>query len=150
MADQSDVQIIVSKLYGPNGDNLVGLSDVTFDGFPAITLLLETPDGRSGQVHLSPVHGDERKAGFTDIEIGTRCVLRCPVSNSPLKRVEEIDDAFGAGYYALYRTADLSEASVVMISDVWGHYHSRVVDNFELISAWGELHRDLADDGTES
>ena len=43
-----------------------------------------------------------------------------------------------------------SEASVVMISDVWGHYHSRVVDNFELISAWGELHRDLADDGTES
>ena len=107
MADQSDVQIIVSKLYGPAGDNLVGMSDVTFDGFPAITLLLETPDGRSGQVHLSPVHGDERKAGFTDIEIGTRCVLKCPVSNNPLKRIEEIDDAFGAGYYALYRTADL-------------------------------------------
>ena len=150
MADQTDVQIIVSKLYGPNGDNLVGLSDVTFDGFPAITLLLETPDGRSGQVHLSPVHGDERKAGFTDIEIGTRCVLKCPVSNNPLKRIEEIDDAFGAGYYALYRTADLSEASIVMISDVWGHYHSRVVDNFELISAWGELHRDLAEDAGES
>ena len=54
MADQSDVQIIVSKLYGPNGDNLVGLSDVTFDGFPAITLLLETPDGRSGQAALKP------------------------------------------------------------------------------------------------
>ena len=127
MADQSDVQIIVSKLYGPAGDNLVGVSDVTFDGFPAITLLLETPDGRSGRVHLSPVHGDERKAGFTDIEI-ERAASLCPVSNNPLKRIEEIDDAFGAGYYALYRTADLSEASIVMIL-MFGHYHSRVVDN---------------------
>ena len=143
MSDQSDVQIIVSKLYGPNGDNLVGLSDVTFDGFPAITLCVETPDGRSGEVHLSPIHGDARKEGYTAIPVGTRCRLSCPVSKKPLKKVEEIDDTFGAGYFALYRTADLSEASVVMISDVWGHYHSRVVDNFELISAWGELHKDL-------
>ena len=144
MSDQSDVQIIVSKLFGPNGDNLVGLSDVTFDGFPAITLSVETPDGRCGDVHLSPIHGDARKQGYTNIPVGTRCRLSCPVSKQPLRKVEEIDDSFGAGYYALYRTADLSEASVVMVSDVWGHYHSRVVDNFELISAWGELHKDLA------
>jgi hypothetical protein len=25
---------------------------------------------------------------------------------------------------------------MVMISDVWGHYHSRIIDDFELISAW--------------
>ena len=25
---------------------------------------------------------------------------------------------------------------LVAISDIWGHYHSRIVDNFELISMW--------------
>jgi hypothetical protein len=25
---------------------------------------------------------------------------------------------------------------MVAISDVWGHYHSRIVDHFELISTW--------------
>ena len=141
--DDTEVQVIVSKAYGPNGDNLVGFSDITFDGFPAVTLLVETPDGRSGEVHLSPIHGDERKTGYVDIAPGTRCVLKCPVSGEPLKRVEDIDDRFGAGYYALYRTEALSESAMIMISDVWGHYHSRIVNNFELIASWGELHEEL-------
>ena len=105
MADQSDVQIIVSKLYGPNGI-ISGFVRCDIRRFSAITLLFETPDGRSGRAHLSPVHGDERKEGFTDIEI-EHAVCSNVLWNSPLKRVEEIDDAFGAGYYALYRTADL-------------------------------------------
>jgi hypothetical protein len=28
----------------------------------------------------------------------------------------------------------------VMVSDVWGHYHSRIIDDFELISAWAARH----------
>ena len=28
------------------------------------------------------------------------------------------------------------------LSDVWGHYHSRIVDNFELLSAWAATHDD--------
>ena len=140
MTDANDgVQIVVSKAFGPAGDNLVGTSDVTFDGFPAVTVRVRLADGREGDVHLSPIHGDARKSGFTDIEVGTVCTLLCPISGQPLERVEEIDDAFGAGYYALYRTAALSRSSMIMISDVWGHYHSRVVDDFELIAAWGEL-----------
>jgi hypothetical protein len=31
---------------------------------------------------------------------------------------------------------------MVMVSDVWGHYHSRIVDDFELISAWAANHND--------
>jgi hypothetical protein len=29
---------------------------------------------------------------------------------------------------------------MVMVSDVWGHYHSRIIDDFELISAWAAAH----------
>jgi hypothetical protein len=133
------VQVIVETAFGPKGDSLIGLTDVTFDGLPAVTLRVQTPDGRDGLVHLSPIHGDPRKAGFIDIEPGTHCVLLCPVSGAPLERVEDIDDSFGAGYYRIYRNAKLDPANCVLISDVWGHFHSRIVDDFEIISAWADV-----------
>ncbi|MCA9544377.1 MAG: hypothetical protein KC613_08300 [Myxococcales bacterium] len=128
----SGVEIVVTQAFGPAGDNLVGLSDVVFDGHPAVTLLVRTPDGE-GLVHLSPIHGDDRKAGFTDIAPGTRCELLCPVSKEPLPKVDQIGEA---GYYALYLTPRGEKGSYVLLSDVWGHYHSRIIDDFELISDW--------------
>ncbi len=140
-ADDGDVIVVVTQAYGPRGDNLVGVSEVTFDGHPAVTLKLRA-DGREGLVHLSPIHGDSRKSGFTDIAPGTLCELFCPVTGLPLPRVGDVEDGGGAGYFALYLTPALTEASMVMISDVWGHYHSRIIDDFELISAWASSHDD--------
>lgn len=130
-----DVEIVLTQAFGPEGHNLVGISDVTFDGHPAVTLLIRA-DGREGLVHLSPIHGDRRKAGFTDIPAGTRCELLCPISKQPLPRIGPVGDASGADYYALYLTKARSEGAMVCISDIWGHYQSRIVDNFELISTW--------------
>jgi hypothetical protein len=129
------VVIVVTQAYGPRGDNLVGLSDVTFDGHPAVTLKLRA-DGREGLIHLSPIHGDTRKAGFIDVPAGTRCEIVCPVSGQPLDLIGDVEDGSGARYYAIYLTPQLSHGSMVMVSDVWGHYHSRIIDDFELISAW--------------
>jgi len=136
---QNDVVVIVTQAYGPRGDNVVGISDVTFDGHPAVTLKIRA-GGREGLVHLSPIHGDGRKEGMIDIEPGTRCELICPVSNQPLDVVGEVEDGSGARYYAIYLTPQLSRGSMVMVSDVWGHYHSRIIDDFELISAWAATH----------
>jgi hypothetical protein len=132
-----DVVIVVTQAYGPRGDNLVGISDVSFDGHPAVTLGVRA-GGREGLVHLSPIHGDSRKTGFTDIAPGTVCELYCPVSGQPLDLVGDVEDGTGAQYYAVYLSPQLSQGSMVMVSNVWGHYHSRIVDNFELISAWAE------------
>ena len=136
-----EATVVVTQAYGPRGDNLVGISDVTFDGYPAVTIAIKAGD-RQGLVHLSPIHGDSRKEGLTDIPVGTVCELSCPVSGLPLDRVGEVEDGTGAIYYALYLTPALSKGSMVMISNVWGHYHSRIVDNFELISAWAASHAD--------
>jgi hypothetical protein len=136
---QGDVVVVVTQAYGPRGDNLVGLSDVAFDGNPAVTLKLRAA-GREGLVHLSPIHGDTRKAGFTDIAPGTVCELMCPVSGQPLDEVGDVEDGAGARYFALYLTPQLSRGSMVMVSNVWGHYHSRIIDDFELISAWASSH----------
>src|SRR5436190_7556187 len=103
--EKGAVTIVVTQAFGPRGDALVGVSDVSFDGYPAVTLLVEA-DGREGLLHLSPIHGDNRKAGFTDIAPGTRCVLRCPVSRLALDRIPVEDDAVegdrDTDYYAIY------------------------------------------------
>jgi hypothetical protein len=132
---KDDVMVIVTQAFGPDGDPLVGISDVTFDGFSAVTLLVEAA-GRRELVHLSPVHGDHRKVGLEGIPEGTKCTLFCPTSKKPLVRVGRVDEDSDAEYFAIYLTPRLSDGDMVAVSDVWGDYHSRIVDNFELISFW--------------
>jgi hypothetical protein len=136
---QNDVTVIVTQAYGPKGDNLVGISDMEFDGHPAVTVKIRV-NGKEGLVHLSPIHGDSRKTKPFEIEAGTRVELLCPISNRPLDLVGEVEDGSGARYYAIYLTPQLSRGSMVMVSDLWGHYHSRIIDDFELISAWAASH----------
>src|SRR5688500_13794656 len=86
-----EVIIIVNQAFGPRGDNLVGLSDVDFDGFPALTLLVRAGD-REELVHLSPIHGDRRKIGMDGLPAGTKCELFCPISKDPLPKVGRIGE----------------------------------------------------------
>ncbi len=67
LAVENDVTVILTQAFGPRGDSLVGISDVAFDGHPAVTVGIRA-NGLEGLVHLSPIHGDRRKAGFTDIK----------------------------------------------------------------------------------
>jgi hypothetical protein len=136
---EDDVLVIITQAFGPRGDNLVGLAEMDFDGHAAVTLGVRAL-GREGLVHLSPIHGDGRKTKPFDIPSGTRLELFCPVSRQPLDFVCDVEDGSGAKYFAIYLTPQLSQGSMVMVSDVWGHYHSRIIDDFELISAWAAHH----------
>lgn len=142
---EDDVVVIVTQAYGPRGDNLIGISDESFDGYPALTLKLRA-NGREGLVHLSPFHGDRRKRGMIDIPVDCKCELICPISGVPLDRIGKVSADSDADYYALYLTPKLSQSDVIAISDVWGDYHSRIVDQFELISTWANHE----DDGEEA
>ncbi len=130
-----DVTIVVSQAFGPTGENLVGVSDVKFDGFPALSLLVRSGD-REEMVHLSPIHGDGRKQGLDGLPAGSKLELLCPVSKTPLDRIGKVVDDGDAEYFAIYLTPKLDRGSTIYVSDVWGHHHSRIVDNNELISYW--------------
>ena len=39
-------------------------------------------------------------------------------------------------------TQRLSKGACVMVTDVWGHYHSRIVDDNAVISHWARNHPD--------
>jgi len=131
---EDGVIIVVDQAFGPDGDNLVGFSDETFDGFPALTLLVRA-EGREALVHLSPIHGDRRKRGLDDLPKGTKCELLCPASSKPLAKAGVVGDG-AAEYCAVPLTPNGDSGSQIYVSDVWGHHHSRIVDNDELVSAW--------------
>ncbi len=131
---EDDVIIVVNQAYGPKGDNLVGVGDVRFDGFAAVTVLVRAAD-REELVHLSPIHGDGRKQGMEGLAEGTKCQLLCPISKEPLPVVGKVDEGT-AEYCAIYLTPKLDDGSTIYVSDTWGHHHSRIVDNNEMISLW--------------
>ena len=60
--------------------------------------------------------------------------------NDPGGELSDVVAELLEGDYAIYLTPQLSRGSMVMVSDVWGHYHSRIIDDFELISAWAATH----------
>ncbi len=130
-----DVIIVLTQAFGPKGDNLVGFSDVEFDGHPAVTLKVRW-DGKEDLVHLSPIHGDRRKRGGDAIPDGAKLEIVCPVSGELLPELGEVEDGSGAVYHALFLTPKLEAGQSVAISNQWGHYHSRIVDEDELISYW--------------
>jgi hypothetical protein len=140
-----DVVVVVTQAFCGHGHDLVGITAAEFDGYPAVSLMLRG-DGREGLVHLSPIHGDDRKDGLVDLPVGTPCELLCPVCMEPLDIVGDVEGETDAQYYALYLTPNKNTGSMVMISNVWGHYHSRIVDDFELISYWATQHEALEDD----
>ena len=140
------VTVVVTQAFGPDGESLVGLcpephATAVFDGHSPVTLKLRA-NGQEGLVHLSPIHGDRRKTGFVDIPVGTRCELLSPVTGKRLDKLGPVDDGSGADYYAIYLTPRLSAGACVMVTDVWGHYHSRIVDDNALISYWARNHPD--------
>ena len=100
-----------------------------------ISLAREGPSDRP-----FPIHGDARKVGMSGLANGTPCELYCPVSGEPLTSVGEVEDGSGATYHAIYLSEKLSEGQLVMVSNIWGHYHSRVIDDMELISYWASTY----------
>ena len=137
VAFHGEAVVVVHQAFGPTGESLVGVGDVEFDGFAAITLKVKSGE-RSGLVHLSPIHGDRRKEGETFPD-GATLELLCPTSGKPLDYVPELDED-GAQYFAIYMTPRLAAGPAAYLSNVWGHYDSRVVDDQELISRWVAKH----------
>ncbi len=114
--------------------------DIDFDGYPGGDHRApHSRMGREGLVHLrrSTATG-ARPDAVPHPARHARASCFCPVSKQTLDLVWR-----GGGrvrralHFAIYLTPQLSRGSMVMISDIWGHYHSRIIDDFELISVVG-------------
>ncbi|MFH2010584.1 MAG: hypothetical protein ABI333_28545 [bacterium] len=132
----NDVFVVVTQLYCQNGHNLIGLSDETFDSFPGISLWVEGA-GKSGEVVVSPIHGDSDKRGLS-FPNGTKLSIQCPVCKAELPELTNCRCTDTAKLRKAYLTPKLSEAHIVAVCDIWGCQLSRVIDSYEMFSEFLE------------
>ncbi|MBU1410537.1 MAG: hypothetical protein CVU65_08345 [Deltaproteobacteria bacterium HGW-Deltaproteobacteria-22] len=128
---KEDVYIIVTQAFCPNGHNLVGHGTHSFDGYPGICLLVQDQD-QQGMVELSPFHGDHQKFGpaFAD---GHKVKVLCPVCKAEFEVIGKCTCDEGE-LRSIYLSPKRQTAHQMAVCDVWGCYHSRVIDNNEIFS----------------
>lgn len=131
-----DVLVVVTQAFDGHGNNMIREGNVRFDGFPGVSVWVELPDGRSGEVSLSPIHGDSRKTGLLGIDKGTLCKIKANADAPELVRSESCVCGKGT-YHRIYLSPKLEKGEIVLICDVWGCHRSRIIDESELLS-WVE------------
>jgi hypothetical protein len=129
--------IIVTRAFGPNGEDLVDPDGPMFSGEPGIKLRVKQGD-LEGDVVLSPYYGDPSKVTDVEFAEGERCTLYCPTSGAELDRIPGMTSEDGGGYYAVYLTEKLGEGELVAVNDVWGNYDSQMLDEGEVLAALAE------------
>ena len=133
---QDDIFVIVTKLFCPNGHNLVDEKGDRFDGYGGIRLLVS--DGKTeGIVEVSPFHGDSTKYG-PDFDKGVRLSIKCPQCKVELPTLARCTCSGHGMLRKLYLTPKLDDSSVVAVCDVWGCPRSRVIDGNDILSEYLE------------
>jgi hypothetical protein len=116
---------------------LISEDNDRFDGFPGIRLGLAHGD-QTGDVVLSPFHGDESKAGKMDWPAGTRLAISCPFCNAVLPKLATCGCPERGDLVKLFLTPELSDSHLLAVCNIWGCRRSRTIDNWQIISEFLE------------
>ena len=133
--------VVVTRAFGPNGEDLVDYDGPLFSGEPGIKLHVEQGDVEDDVV-LSPYFGDPSKKWDADFVEGERCELTCPESGEQLDRIPGMVSEDGGHYYAIYLTEKLEEGELVAVSDIWGDTNSRILSEGELLKLYADANGD--------
>ena len=127
-----DVFVVLTQAFDGYGNSLIRPDNPEFDSFPGVSLWLELPNGRGGVVTLSPIHGDVRRLGMTDVDDGTPCKLHGVKGGPQLD--EAVPCGCGGTYHRIYLSPKRDRGEIVLVCNVWGCYRSRIIDASELLS----------------
>jgi hypothetical protein len=126
--------IVITKLFCPNGHNMVDEdSAARFNGYPGIVLRVEGKE-TSGHVILSPIHGDDTKFGESNFEPGEVTKVSCPKCGVAFSDVQPCGCNDKAQLVGLFLDNDLTEGNQVVVCTTWGCLRSRILDRFQAIS----------------
>lgn len=124
--------VVVTRAFGPNGEDLMADDGPEFSGSPGVKLLVKQGD-TEGFVYLSPYYGDPAKVTDTEFEDGTPCELLCPETREHLDKIPGMTSEDGGEYFAIYLTPRLKDGELVAINNVWGNTNSRIMSEDELL-----------------
>ena len=137
-----DVFIVVTQAFCPNGHNMIVDFDrepydpeCDFDGFPGLKLRLES-EQTTGNVVLSPFHGDNSKKGNTNWRSGTKLKICCPECGVQLPKLASCRCPENGDLVKVYLSPGLTDSHVLALCNVWGCQRSHTIDNWEIISEY--------------
>ncbi len=136
--------VVVTRALCPMGHDLIVDENPSFDGYPGIALQVTSGDAK-GLVYLSPFHGDRRKQGLTDVEIGADCEISCPTCGTIFPVIGNCSCEQHGRLYAIYLSPALKARNIVGLCGTWGCPRSRVMDNLEVVSEIALMEAEEAD-----
>ena len=129
--------IIVTRAYGPNGEDLVYHDGPKFSGEPGIRLHVKQGDIEE-DVILSPYYGDPSKFASAPFVDGGKCELFVVGTTTPLDKLPIPPSADGGEYYAIYLTEKLADGELVAINNVWGNYASQMLSETQILNLYAD------------
>jgi|GEM_PF-1913523 hypothetical protein len=130
--------VLVTRAFGPNGEDLIDEDGPKFSGEPGIRIHVEQGD-KEEDVLLSPFFGDPSKVWTEEFEEGKRCKLTVPETGEELDEIPGMTSEEGGKYYAIYLTEDLGDGELVAVNDMWGNYNSRILSEDELLGLYADM-----------
>lgn len=129
---QKGYVIVVTRAYGPNGEDLIDYDGPRFSGEPGVKVHVKQGDIEE-DVILSPFYGDHSKVSTAQFVDGEPCELTVSGTDTPLTELP-IKTADGSKFYAIYLTDKLERGELVAVNNVWGKTESRMIDELDVIA----------------
>lgn len=128
-----EIYIVVTQAFCQAGHSLITDDNELFDGYPGLRIRVSSPT-ETGDVIVSPFHGDSSKKGKTDWKSGTRLVLSCPVCGEPLPKLASCRCPGEGTLVKLFLSPTLTDSHVLAMCNVWGCRRSQTINNWQIIS----------------
>lgn len=129
--------IIVTRAFGPNGEDLIDRDGPKFSGEPGIKLRVKQGDIED-EVVLSPYYGDPSKIYNAAFEEGKACELFVAGTDIELAKIPGMSSDDGGDYFAIYLTDKLEGGELVAINNIWGNYHSQMLSESEMLERFAD------------
>lgn len=139
LVERDSVQL-VTKAFGPDGEELISKDGELFSGEPGVKLKVKQGD-LEDLVILSPFFGDPSKKHDVDFVDGEPCELFCPESGRPLDKIPGMSSEDGGDYYAIYLTSRLDKGELVAVNNIWGNTNSRILSEDEVLLLLADSHQ---------
>ncbi len=136
--DREGYVIVVTRAYGPNGEDLIDHDGPRFSGESGVKLKVKQGD-LVEDVVLSPYYGDPSKISEAGFEEGKPCELFVPGTNTPLDKIPGMKTEDGGEYFAIYLTPKLQDGELVAINNIWGNYTSQMLDEGEIMLKYADI-----------
>jgi len=139
--NDSGLVIVVTQAFGPNGESLIDHDGPRFSGEPGVKVRVKQGD-LVEDVVLSPFYGDSSKVSTLPFKEGVPCELSVPSSGAPLDVIPGMRTEEGGDFFAIYLTPRLKNGELVAINNIWGNYHSQMLDERGLLELYADLETD--------